>query len=223
MYHGNAREGMPLPPCRPAVHIVDTKRRKFLMAGFGGAVLTALTACGNASSQPPGDRLTQVSDAPQPHPASTPQNEAPDEWQTAIYEGQSFSLPKAFSGPTAHDDWGIYKVAYDFAEDGDIVQRILVTGISTEANTADGIRQLVKVMNGGLIENYSELNTISWNADDTTAIERIAFYWGPDTNSPGCTWMIASSAGVGVVTSFGAYADDVLRNSIEETLTLNGD
>jgi hypothetical protein len=78
-------------------------------------------------------------------------------------------------------------------------------------------------MNGGLIENYSELNTISWNADDTTAIERIAFYWGPDTNSPGCTWMIASSAGVGVVTSFGAYADDVLRNSIEETLTLNGD
>jgi len=200
VYHGSAREGMPLPPCRPAVHIVDTKRRKFLMAGFGGAVLTALTACGNASSQPPGDRLTQVSDAPQPHPASTPQNEAPDEWQTAVYEGQ-----------------------YDFAEDGDIVQRILVTGISTEANTADGIRQMVKVMNGGLIENYSELNTISWNADDTTAIERIAFYWGPDTNSPGCTWMIASSAGVGVVTSFGAYADDVLRNSIEETLTLNGD
>ena len=77
-------------------------------------------------------------------------------------------------------------------------------------------------MNGGLIENYSEINTISWSVDDTTAIERIAFYWGPDIDFPGYTWMIASSAGVGVVTSLGVNADDGLRNSIEDTLTLDG-
>ena len=60
------------------------------------------------------------------------------------------------------------------------------------------------------------------STDDTTAIERIAFYWGPDIDFPGYTWMIASSAGVGVVTSLGVNADDGLRNSIEDTLTLDG-
>lgn len=138
------------------------------------------------------------------------------------YEGQSFSLPTAFEEPAQHDDWGIYKMAYDRFEDDTKVHRILVTGIDTEVTTANGIRQTVNLMNGGLIENYSEINTISWSVDDTTAIERIAFYWGPDIDFPGYTWMIASSAGVGVVTSLGVNADDGLRNSIEDTLTLDG-
>lgn len=207
---------------RIADYGVKAKRRRFLMAGLGGTVLTTLTACGSASSQPPGDRLTRISDVPQPHAATTPQSEAPGDWQSVSYEGQSFSLPTSFEGPTHHDDWGLYKAAFDLTDDGSVAQRVLVTGLSTEATTADGIRQMVKLMNGGLIENYSELDTISWSVDDTTAIERIAFYWGPDTNSPGFTWMIASTAGVGVATVFGGYADDVLRNTIEDTLSLEG-
>ena len=98
---------------------------------------------------------------------------------------------------------------------------MLVTGITTGVTTADGVRQTVDMMNSGLIENYSRLNTISWEADGTTAIERVSFYWGPDADSPGCTWMIASPAGIGVATLLGAYADDVLRNSIEATLALD--
>jgi hypothetical protein len=191
------------------------------MAGFSGAALTTLAACDGTSSQPPGDRLAKVDDVP-PYAGTTPQSEAPDDWTTVTYEGQSFSLPTAFEEPAQHDDWGIYKMAYDRFEDDTKVHRILVTGIDTEVTTANGIRQTVNLMNGGLIENYSEINTISWSVDDTTAIERIAFYWGPDIDFPGYTWMIASSAGVGVVTSLGVNADDGLRNSIEDTLTLDG-
>ena len=220
MHHNSAGTSTSIPPSTD--YGVIARRRRFLMAGFSGAALTTLAACGGTSSQPPGDRLAKVDDVPQPYAGTTPQSEAPDDWTTVTYEGQSFSLPTAFEEPAQHDDWGIYKMAYDRFEDDTKVHRILVTGIDTEVTTANGIRQTVNLMNGGLIENYSEINTISWSVDDTTAIERIAFYWGPDIDFPGYTWMIASSAGVGVVTSLGVNADDGLRNSIEDTLTLDG-
>lgn len=178
------------PPRRSAGRGIGTGRRRLLMMGLGGGALTALAACGATSSPPPGDGLTTVDDVPQPHPATTPPSEAQDDWETVTYEGQSFSLPTAFDDPVPHDDWGIYRAAYDLlgndegdendgeddGEDDGTLQRVLVTGITTDVTTADGVRQTVEMMNSGLIENYSRLNTISWEADGTTAIERVSFY-----------------------------------------------
>ena len=132
-------------------------------------------------------------------------------------------MPTSFHEPQQRSDWGLYGVSYDLTDDqSSVVQRLMCSGVSKEAMTADGIRQSVNFINKGIIENYQEVNRISWTSDQDEAIERIFFYWGPDTDSPGWTWMIASSAGVGVITLFGAYNDDGLRNGIETSLSLKG-
>lgn len=182
-----------------------------------------LAACGRTTETAPLSKLKAASDTPQPHSSTTPRETSPNQWVEISHHGISFNLPTSFKEPRQHSDWGMYEVSYDLADDKSaIVQRLMCSGVSTETKNPEGIRQSVNLINKGIIESYKEVKRISWDADQNNAIERIFFYWGPDTDSPGWTWMIASSAGVGVVTIFGAYQDDGLRNGIESSLSLKG-
>lgn len=199
-------------------------RKSFCATGSSFAASSLLlAACGRRTETAPLSKLKAVSDTSQPHPSTTPRETSPNQWIETSHQGISFYLPTSFKGPQQRSDWGMYEVYYDLTDDkSSVVQRLLCSGVSTESKNPDGVRQSVNFINKGIIENYKEVKRISWDVDQNNAIERVFFYWGPDTDSPGWTWMIASSAGVGVVTIFGAYQDDGLRNGIESSLSLKG-
>jgi hypothetical protein len=199
-------------------------RKLFFTSGSSLAVSSLfLTACGQKSDPVPLSKLKTVKDTPQPHPATASREASPDQWVEASHQGISFYLPNSFQGPQQRSEWGMYEVSYDLIGDQSYtVQRVMCSGVSKNATNPNGVRQSVKFINKGIIENYQEVKRISWDADKNNAIERIFFYWGTDSAYPGWTWMIASSSGVGVLTLFGAYSDDGLRNGIETSLTLKG-
>lgn len=199
-------------------------RKLFCASGSSLAVSSLfLAACGQKSDTVPLSKLKTVKDTPQPHPATASREVSPDQWVEASYQGISFYLPKSFQGPQQRSEWGMYEVSYDLIGDQSYtVQRVMCSGVSKDAADPNGVRQSVNFINKGIIENYQEVKRISWDADKSNAIERIFFYWGTDSAYPGWTWMIASSTGVGVLTLFGAYSDDGLRNGIETSLTLKG-
>ena len=200
------------------------RRRTLLAAGAGAggiAALGTLSACGKSEEAAPNDGMESVADVSQPPAPSSGPDESPQEWTAVNFSGISFSIPTTMTGPTPHTDWGLYAVSYDLAEsDNEFDQRVMVSTVDA-VTTADGIRQTTDLINSGLIENYAEIGRVSWQADSNgPAIERIAFYWGPDSTWCGWTWIIATDAGTGVMTLLGTSIDDGLRNGIENTLNL---
>lgn len=199
-------------------------RKLFFTSDSSFAVSSLLlTACGQKSDTVPLSKLKTMKDTPQPHSTTASRETSPDQWVEASYQGISFYLPSSFQGPQQRSEWGMYKVSYDLIGDQSYtVQRVMCSGVSKDATNPNGVRQSVNFINKGIIENYQEVKRISWDANKNNAIERIFFYWGTDSAYPGWTWMITSSSGVGVLTLFGAYSDDGLRNGIETSLTLKG-
>lgn len=184
------------------------------------ALIGLLTACG--SSDAPSKALAEISDVPQPpSPRQGPQ-EDPSGWQETTIGAMRLLLPADATGPTAHEDWGQYTSSYDIpgqSEENGAAHRIL-TGQLSAGTSANGARQVVDRLNSLLIENYVEIDRISWDQDDATGIERIAFYWGPTGAACGWTWLTAGNSGeIAIVTLFGSTVDDGLRNGIEESMT----
>ncbi|MCR2052800.1 hypothetical protein NSA19_08080 [Actinomyces bowdenii] len=184
------------------------------------AAAGVLAACGSGDA--PSKALAEISDVPQPpSPRQGPQ-EDPSGWQETTIGAMRLLLPADATGPTAHEDWGQYASSYDIpgqSEENGAAHRIL-TGQLSAGTSANGARQVVDRINSFLIENYVEIDRISWDQDEATGIERIAFYWGPTGSDSGWTWLSAGDSGeIAIVTLFGAPVDDGLRNGIEESMT----
>ena len=184
------------------------------------ALIGLLTACG--SSDAPSKALTEISDVPQaPSPRPRPEEDAAG-WQETAVGAMRLLLPTDAAGPTAHEDWGQYTTSYDIpgqSEENGAAHRIF-TGQLSAGTSANGARQVVDRINSFLIENYAEIDRISWDQDEATGLERIAFYWGPTGSDSGWTWLAAGDSGeIAIVTLFGSTVDDGLRNGIEESLT----
>ena len=196
-------------------------KRRLLMAAGGIASLSAVASCNRSPDKTPVSGMTSVGDVEQPHSPSKSPQDAPQDWTGINFSGISLSLLTSLKGPTRRGGWAPYTVSYDKqGSSNDIEHRVLLSGVDA-STTADGIRQTTDLINSGLIENYAEIGRISWQTDSTgPAIERIAFYWGPDSTWCGWTWIIATDAGTGVMTLLGTSIDDGLRNGIENTLNL---
>lgn len=192
------------------------------MAASASALALAglLAACGSGDA--PSKALTEISDVPQaPSPRPGPDEDAAL-WQEAAVGAMRLLLPTDATGPASHEDWGQYTTSYDIPGQGEedgAAHRILIGQLSA-GTSANGARQVVDRLNSLLIENYAEIDRISWDQDEATGIERIAFYWGPSSSSSGWTWLAAGNSGeIAIVTLFGDSVDDGLRNGIEESMT----
>lgn len=179
-----------------------------------------LAACGSDSA--PSDSLTEITDVPQAaSPRVTPQ-EDPSGWQETTAGAMRLLLPVNVTGPTAHDDWGEYTDSYDVVDQDEMIEQRIMIGQLSAGTSATGARQVVNRLNSALIENYAEAERISWDQDEATSIERIAFYWGPSGSASGWTWLVAGGTGeIVIVTLFGDPVDDGLRNGLEESLTFS--
>lgn len=196
-------------------------KRRLLMTAGGIASLSAVASCSNSPETTPVSGMTSVEDVKQPQVPSKGPQDAPKDWASINFSGISFNLLSSLKGPTRRSGWDPYVVSYDLqAADGNFEQRVLLSGIDA-STTADGVRQTVNLMSSYLFENYSEIGRVSWEANgDSPATERITFYWGSASSWMGWTWLLASEAGVGVVTLLSTSLDDGLRNGIENSLTL---
>lgn len=54
------------------------------------------------------------------------------------------------------------------------------------------MRQMATFTNKFLIAGYEEINRISWQQDENTAIDRVTFRWGDDASGVGTCWLVAS-------------------------------
>lgn len=195
------------------------KRRAAILGGVLPAPLM-LSACGSNGGGGAASSATPVEDVPQPAKPMAGPTDDPSAW-TGIEaaDGLSLAIPVAFEGPVTHDDWGSYTDSYDLNDaSGTMLQRVML-GVVGEATSADGIRQMATFTNKFLIADYEEINRISWQQDENTAIDRVTFRWGDDASGAGTCWLVASKGIVAFVTLYGEYFDDGLRNGIEESLT----
>lgn len=195
-------------------------RRRALLATGAGATALALSACGRSEVIAPNDGMESVSDVSQPSAPSPGPSESPEAWTAVNLSGISFSILSTLTGPTPRNDWGLYVVSYDLkTSDNEFDQRVMISAVDS-TTTADGVRQTADLVTSGLVQSYAEIGRISWQEESRPAIERVAFYWGPDGAWCGWTWIIATEAGTGVLTLLGTSIDDGLRNGIEDTLDL---
>ena len=184
------------------------------------AALSALTACGKSEVTAPNDGMEPVADVNQPQSPSPGPQESPESWTAVNLSGISFSILSTLTGPTPRNDWGLYVASYDLTtSDNEFDQRVMISAVDN-TTTADGVRQTADLVTSGLVQSYTEIGRISWQEESRPAIERVAFYWGPDGTWCGWTWIIATKAGTGVLTLLGTSIDDGLRNGIEDTLDL---
>ena len=133
------------------------------------------------------------------------------------------SLPTSFSGPVEHSDWGFYSVSYDLnGHDGKPVQQVILGSLGVKPS-AVAARQELRDINGFLIQGYAEVNRQSWDKGGSLVVDRVSFYHGdPSQNLLGCSWMATQQGqDITVVTLFGDYVDDGLRNGIEESLSFS--
>ena len=195
-------------------------RRRTLLAAGAGASALALSACGKSEVTAPNDGMEPVADVNQPQSPSPGPQESPESWTAVNLSGISFSILSTLTGPTPRNDWGLYVVSYDLkTSDNEFDQRVMISAVDS-TTTADGVRQTADLVTSGLVQSYAEIGRISWQEESRPAIERVAFYWGPDGTWCGWTWIIATKAGTGVLTLLGTSIDDGLRNGIEDTLDL---
>ena len=195
-------------------------RRRTLLAAGAGASALALSACGKSEVTAPNDGMEPVADVNQPQSPSPGPQESPESWTAVNLSGISFSILSTLTGPTPRNDWGLYVVSYDLkTSDNEFDQRVMISAVDN-TTTADGVRQTADLVTSGLVQSYTEIGRISWQEESRPAIERVAFYWGPDGTWCGWTWIIATKAGTGVLTLLGTSIDDGLRNGIEDTLDL---
>ena len=195
-------------------------RRRALLATGAGATALALSACGRSEVTAPNDGMESVSDVSQPSAPSPGPSESPEAWTAVNLSGISFSILSTLTGPTPRNDWGLYVASYDLkTSDNEFDQRVMISAVDS-TTTADGVRQTADLVTSGLVQSYAEIGRISWQEESRPAIERVAFYWGPDGTWCGWTWIIATKAGTGVLTLLGTSIDDGLRNGIEDTLDL---
>ena len=195
-------------------------RRRTLLAAGAGASALALSACGKSEVTAPNDGMESVADVNQPQSPSPGPQESPESWTAVNLSGISFSILSTLTGPTPRNDWGLYVASYDLTtSDNEFDQRVMISAVDS-TTTADGVRQTADLVTSGLVQSYTEIGRISWQEESRPAIERVAFYWGPDSTWCGWTWIIATDAGTGVMTLLGTSIDDGLRNGIENTLNL---
>ena len=195
-------------------------RRRTLLAAGAGASALALSACGKSEVTAPNDGMESVADVNQPQSPSPGPQESPESWTAVNLSGISFSILSTLTGPTPRNDWGLYVASYDLTtSDNEFDQRVMISAVDS-TTTADGVRQTADLVTSGLVQSYAEIGRISWQEESRPAIERVAFYWGPDGTWCGWTWIIATKAGTGVLTLLGTSIDDGLRNGIEDTLDL---
>ena len=195
-------------------------RRRTLLAAGAGASALALSACGKSEVTAPNDGMEPVADVNQPQSPSPGPQESPESWTAVNLSGISFSILSTLAGPTPRNDWGLYVASYDLTtSDNEFDQRVMISAVDN-TTTADGVRQTADLVTSGLVQSYTEIGRISWQEESRPAIERVAFYWGPDGTWCGWTWIIATKAGTGVLTLLGTSIDDGLRNGIEDTLDL---
>ncbi len=147
----------------------------------------------------------------------------PSAWQTIDADGLSFKLLTGFSQATARPTWGAFTSSYDLTSDGDLIQRVLSAPVQ-EAASAQAFRDIISDSSKALIEGYTEVARVSWEQDESAAIERVFFEWGNGTQPlPGCTWLVVTDAGIGAVLLFGKQVDDGLRSGIEDSLTMGSE
>lgn len=202
--------------------------RRSFSRGF--AVLLAVPgigACSQSKQGSDGSIPPSLAPASYASPAVSPMagpSEQPSLWRTIRTDaGLSLSLPTSFSGPIEHSDWGFYTASYDLnGRDGKPVQQVVIGSLG-DKQSAVAARQELRDINSFLIQGYAEVNRQSWEKSGSLVIDRVSFYHGDSfRNLLGCSWMATQAGkGVNVVTLFGAYVDDGLRNGIEESFSFS--